>query len=116
MHGENTEQTLAVVPGLPPISVEGTKFETASKNDLVDAYKLYMRTKMVGASNALPPLLDADFAEVREMLRLPEQCAPSTFIEYITSRSHSGRFLFGFGHVGAIQEACDCGMHVQEGG
>ena len=74
----HAEATLAVVPGVPPISVEGTKFESASKNDLVDVYKLYMRTKMADAGNALPPLLDADFAEIREMLRLPEQCAPSS--------------------------------------
>ena len=65
-----------MVPGLPPISVDGTKFATSSKNDLVDVYKLFMKTKMEEAGNALPPLLDADFAEVREMLRLPEQCDP----------------------------------------
>lgn len=72
---------LAVVPGLPAISVEGTKFATSGKNDLVDVYKLFMKTKMEEAGNALPPLLDADFAEVREMLRLPEQYAPFAVIK-----------------------------------
>jgi hypothetical protein len=75
MHAGNPDAKLAVVPGLEPISVQGTKFQFSGKNELVEVYKLYMRTKIADAGNALPPLLDADFAEVREMLRLPEQCA-----------------------------------------
>jgi hypothetical protein len=81
MRAEGSDSKLAVIPGLPPISVEGTKYATSFKNDLVDVYKMYMRTKMTEAGNALPPLLDADFAEVREMLRLPEQCDSSTSVK-----------------------------------
>lgn len=73
MHAEASDQKLAVIPGVPPISVAGTKFQSAFKNDLVDVYKMYITNKMAEAGNALPTLLDADFAEVREMLRLPEQ-------------------------------------------
>ena len=67
---------MAVVPGLPELSVEGTRFAAASaKNDLLDAYKLFMRSKVDAAGTALPPELDADLVELRAMLALPERKA-----------------------------------------
>jgi hypothetical protein len=68
-------EKLAVVPGVPAISVAGTKYEHASKNDLLDVYKLYMKSKMRDAGDAMPPALDADLQEVCAMLALPEQKA-----------------------------------------
>lgn len=73
------DEAMAVVPGLPELSVEGTRFAAPSaKNDLLDAYKLFMRSKVDAAGTALPPELDADLAELRTMLALPERKADDT--------------------------------------
>lgn len=70
---------MEVVPGLPELSVEGTRFAASSaKNDLLDAYKLFMRSKVDAADTALTPELDADLGELRAMLALPERKADDT--------------------------------------
>eukprot|EP00892_Ulva_mutabilis_P011319 jgi/Ulvmu1/855/UM100_0006.1 len=73
---EEVEDTMEVVPGLPELTVDGTRFAASgAKNDLLDAYKLYMRSKVDAAGTALPPDLDADVRELRAMLALPERKA-----------------------------------------
>lgn len=77
--GADVNDAMEVVPGLPELSVEGTRFAASSaKNDLLDAYKLFMRSKVDAADTALTPELDADLGELRAMLALPGRKAEDT--------------------------------------